>query len=72
MSLKCVAGMKEGYIQLASGPVGGWNNGGVGRFGYRVALGHRCFFETLSSLLSFPANPLAQQLLGRLARRGRQ
>ena len=32
----------------------------------------RCFALTLSSLLSFPANPLAQQLLGRLAGPGRQ
>ena len=32
----------------------------------------RCFLEPLSSLLSFPANPLAQQLLGRLAGPGRQ
>ena len=33
---------------------------------------HRCFVQPLSSLLSFPANPLAQQLLGRLAGPGRQ
>ena len=32
----------------------------------------RCFVKPLSSLLSFPANPLAQQLLGRLAGPGRQ
>ena len=33
---------------------------------------HRCFLETLSSFLSFPANPLAQQVLGRLAGPGMQ
>ena len=33
---------------------------------------HGCFLEPLSSLLSFPANPLAHQLLGRLAGPGRQ
>ena len=33
---------------------------------------HRCFLETLSSLFSFPANPLAHQLAGRLAGPGRQ
>ena len=37
-----------------------------------IIYGHRCFVFTLSSLLSFPANPLAQQLLGRLAGPGRQ
>ena len=33
---------------------------------------HRCFLETLSSLLSFPANQLAQKLLGKLDGQGRQ
>ena len=31
-----------------------------------VSSAQRCFAKTLSSLLSFPANPLAQQLLGQI------
>ena len=44
---------------------------GVGRT-RRAGPGHRCFLEILSPLLSFPANLLAQQLLGRFAGPGRQ